>query len=249
MRKGFTRSELLDVFERLGEKLPCKMTVYLLGGGAMAFRNQKNATKYLDLVFKDKKDFESFSAALSVSGFLESLKVEAAYEEMKAAGIWEDREGFRFDLFVKTVCGGLSLTPEMASRSTLLRACGKLEVRLVSNEDVILFKGITERIDDASDIAAIIRSSDVSWETVFEECAAQSRNRPWFGALYNKFKEIEEKFGITVPITRKLRKLDRSAALKEALARRIKAGKSPKAAAAELEKMGFKKKEIERAMH
>lgn len=247
MRKGFTRTDLEAVFKQIGGTLPRSLTVYLLGGGAMAFRNQKNATKDLDLVFTSERSFRAFCSALPALGFREALKVDRTYEEMKTAGIWDGREGFRLDLFVKTVCGGLTLTPEMASRSTLLGKHGKLEVRLVSNEDVILFKAITERLDDANDIAAIIRASDVDWQAVFEECAAQSSKRQWYGALYNKFKEIEEKFGMAVPITRKLRKLDRAAALTEAFARRVNAGMSRQAATRELLKMGFKKKEVEKA--
>jgi len=245
MRKSFTKGDLEAAFQKVGAILAKPLTVYLLGGGAMCFRNQKAATKDLDLVFTSREDFRDFASALEKIGFTEAKQVETEYADMMAAGIWRNKDDFRMDLFVNTVCRALSLSGKMAKRSELLGEYGKLAVKLVSNEDVILFKGITERPDDANDIAAIIRRSDVDWDVVFEECVAQSKSTPWYGLLADKFADIEERHGISVPIAGKILGLDRQLLIKDALEMRLKKGMGRKEAMDDLLAMGFSKKELE----
>ncbi|MFH1285976.1 MAG: DUF6036 family nucleotidyltransferase [Candidatus Micrarchaeota archaeon] len=245
MRKGFGRSMLEDVFRQIGAVLEEPVEVFMLGGGAMCFRGQKAATKDLDLIFRAQNEEEHFEQALQKLGFSEATKnIEREYGEMKAAGIWENDSGFRFDLFVKIVCGALALSEGMVTRSKLLAEYGGLSVHILSNEDVVLFKGITERSGDEEDIAAIIRNADIDWEIVMEECTAQSGKRQWYGLLYNKLESIERKHGIAAPIRMRLLKLDREAILKSAFKLRMEQGMSRKQAIAELQKLGFTKKEL-----
>jgi hypothetical protein len=248
MTGSFTKGDLEGIFRKIGERLPKKVEAFLLGGGAMCFRNQKNATRDLDLVFRDADSFNAFARAISKLGFSEPKRIGTAYKEMKASGIRENRGGLRLDLFVGKVCGALELSERMAARSELLGAYGNLAVRTASNEDVILFKGITERIDDANDIAAIIRASRINWDVVLAECAAQSKAKVWCGLLFNKMVELEETHKISIPIARRLKKLDSAAILKEAYATRINGGLSPKSAVKELIGIGFTKKEIGKAI-
>lgn len=245
MRKSFTKGELEAAFRNVGAILSQPLTVYLLGGGAMCFRNQKAGTKDLDLVFTSRKDFQDFASAIEKIGFIGAKQVETEYADMMAAGIWRNKGDFRMDLFVNTVCRALSLSENMARRSELLSEYGKLTVKLVSNEDVILFKGITERPDDVNDIAAIIRRSDINWDAVLDECVSQSKTTPWYGLLANKFADIEEKQKITVPITGKLLELDRQILIRNAFEMRLKKGMGRKDAIADLLKKGFTKSELE----
>ena len=247
MRKGFTKTDLEEEFEKIGGRLEKRTEVFLLGGGAMCFRGQKNATKDLDLVFKTAGDFKGFAVALARLGFTEPAKLEFAYEEMKASGIWQNKPGFRFDLFVKTVCGALSLSDDMVSRSELLGDYGNLIVRMVSNEDVLLFKGITERPADVTDMAEIIRLANINWNVLLQECRNQSKTRAWYGSLYNKMLELEER-GIAPPITKTLEELDKKATLRAAYQLRITRGLNRASAVEELVKLGFTEKEIDEAL-
>lgn len=248
MRKGFGRDRLEDAFKRIGEALAGPVEAFMLGGGAMCFRGQKAATKDLDLIFRARKDEERFAAALRKLGFSETTgNVETAYEEMKAVGIWEDSGGFRLDLFVNVVCGALSLSGGMVKRSQPLAKYGKLSVLMVSNEDVILFKGITERARDEEDIEAIIKRADIDWEIVMGECVAQSGTRHWYGPFYNKLADLKENRGIAVPILDRLLRLDQKVILKSAFETRLQKGMGRKEAIEELEKLGFTKEEIEEA--
>ena len=136
----------------------------------------------------------------------------------------------------------LELTPSVRKRSEKLGEYGKLTVNLLSNEDVILFKGITERVDDVNDIAAIVRSSNIAWDTVLQECTDQSGKRAWFGLLLNKIEELKLQ-GIDIPIERKLIALDKRRLLQEAYQLRLKK-MTAKQAAEKLRELGFTNKEL-----
>jgi len=244
MGKLFDKEYLQDVFQRIGARLGRKTTAFVLGGGAMCFRNQKTGTKDLDIVFRDDTDAKTFSDCAKKEGFASPARLADAYQMMKAYDILEDSAEFRFDIFSKKVCGALALSKDMIARAEEFGSFGKLEVRLVSNEDVILFKGITERARDVDDIAAVARSSNIDWQIILDECKDQSSMESWYGLLYNKFVEIETKHGISAPIMNDLLKLDRQSVLEEAY-KRLLSGTSKQEALKELRKRGFSKKELE----
>jgi hypothetical protein len=247
MRKGFGRERLLAAFGEIGKVIGGPVEVFLLGGGAMCFRNQKNATKDLDLVFSSEAGYQLFTAALRKAGFKEYRPIERAYAEMEASSIWQNKDGFRLDLFVRRVCNALSISESMEKRSELLGQFGKLAVKMVSNEDVILFKGITERPRDADDIAAIIRSSRVDWDVMLEECERQSvEGRVWYGPVHNKFELLKKRYGIDVPIRRKLLAMYEREFVSSTYKRYLKAGMSRDEALSKLRKQGFTKKELVR---
>ncbi len=251
MRKAFGKDELEAMFKKIGKMLEKPIEVFLLGGGAMCFRNQKTATKDLDLVFENASTFIAFFATIEKIGFKREKNLESEYEKMMAAGVWKDKEYFRFYLFVKTVCNALELNEGIVKRSEKLGDYGKLTVRMVSNEDVVLFKGITERPSDADDIAAVVVASGFlpeNWDIIFDECKLQSKKRAWYGLLYNKLIEIKEKHGIDAPIIRRLQELDNNILLKEAYELRTGKGLGKADAIKELVKMGFTRKQIENAI-
>ncbi|PIT84918.1 hypothetical protein COU37_00130 [Candidatus Micrarchaeota archaeon CG10_big_fil_rev_8_21_14_0_10_45_29] len=245
-RKAFGKDKLEETFKHLGKSLKHPVKAYLLGGGAMCFRDQKIATKDLDLVFNSQNDFNEFELALKTCGYAESALLEKAYEDMKASGIWQNKEGFRFDLFVKIVCNAISLSQGMLKRSAPLAKYGKLDIWMVSNEDIILFKGITERLDDANDIEAIIQRANIDWNIIFQECTNQSKARAWYGPLYDKLAEMEKR-NIRIPILGQLLKLDNMAIVREAFEEQIRKGMSRKQARAALIGKDFTKEEIDEA--
>ena len=52
MRKDFNLQYLEKEFQQIGANIQTPIIAYLLGGGAMSFRGQKNATKDLDVLQK-----------------------------------------------------------------------------------------------------------------------------------------------------------------------------------------------------
>lgn len=243
----FSKAELRELFRKVGECVEKPMAAYLLGGGAMCFRNQKAGTKDLDLVFGSNGDCAFFAATLEKLGFVQQRLLEWEYEEMKAAGIWRNKSDERLDLFVKSVCGAISLSEAMKKRAELLGNFGNLTVMMVSNEDVILFKGITARSRDADDIVGVVRSAKINWQVILRECIAQSRKTAWHGIFYNKLAEIKDKHGVDSPIARRLLQLDREVLLREKYQSLRKGGMSREEAFIHLRKeYGFTRKELER---
>ncbi len=84
MTKSFEKRELLELFQKIGGKIAKPMNVFLLGGGAMVFRNQKNGTKDLDLVFENKQDADAFAKTLVELGFKQKQDLEEEYKQMSA---------------------------------------------------------------------------------------------------------------------------------------------------------------------
>lgn len=44
------RAQVLEMFRKAGEKCSVKLSVYMIGGGAMAIRNEKRTTKDVDVL-------------------------------------------------------------------------------------------------------------------------------------------------------------------------------------------------------
>ncbi|MBI3588096.1 hypothetical protein HY095_02790 [Candidatus Micrarchaeota archaeon] len=231
-----------------GKFLPSRMDAYIFGGGAMVFRNQKASTKDVDVVFETVGDAKSFAQALKSIGFTQDRKLEGPYDLMQAAGgVWL-RSDSRFDVFAKKVCGALSLSPTVKKRSVPFGNYGNLATHLFSNEDLVLFKAITERPGDLDDVASIVRTATVDWSVILEECKSQSLGRYWYGAVYNKLVELSrEPYRIDAPIQEELRRLDEISILKESYEMRLKKGMARKQAIAELKKEGASESELRQA--
>jgi len=226
-RTGFGKEKLESFFAEMGNELRIPIKVYLLGGGAMCFRNQKNATKDLDLVFASAREYNEFVKILPKLGFKAQAAVSSEYADMNAAGIWDEPNGFRLDL---------------------LGVYGKLFVQAVSNTDIVLFKSITERSDDAADIASIVRSSKVDWQAVLNECKMQSKDRPWYGALLNKLYEIKDKHGINAPIAKQVEELYKASLIQHKVSQLQEGGMAKEEIRAELKRRGFTDREIKKAV-
>lgn len=248
MKNALDKEGLHSTLLEVGDKLHKQVTVLLFGGGSMVFRNQKPETKDVDLLFEDAEYCKAFTTALEEMGFSEETRIEKPYQEMHAdGGIWKSSQGARFDLFVKKVCNALEISEAIKARSELLGSYKKLQVRSMANEDVILFKGITDRPRDTDDIAAVTRSAKINWQTILKECRNQSSSRALYASLLYKLEELKELHGIDIPITRELKKLDELALLKEAYARRREKGLLHSQAITELKKHGATDSELRQA--
>lgn len=126
---------------------------------------------------------------------------------MQTNAILENRDGFRWDLFLNKVCGKLTLSADTQNRATPLYKGNKLKISIASKEDLFLFKGITTRDADLDD-TRILAQSGLNWETIAQECKRQSQVSGvcWEDALYQNLQELKEKYSIESPIEKTLRK-------------------------------------------
>lgn len=190
--------------EAIGVRVKKPVTIYLIGGCAMSFRGLKEATKDVDIVFRSRRDFDLFCYALFGAQYFEPGQIIDEYAKLKASKMFENKDGFHLDLFVKRVCAKLKLSKGMAGRSEFFKKHGNLETRLVSKEDIFLFKSIASegRIRDLDDMRVIYPGMD--WKIVEAEIADQKLSRESTEVIRRRLEAFREKFGLDVPLLKKL---------------------------------------------
>jgi hypothetical protein len=70
-RRSFDRNYLQQEFDKLNAIAKQPMTLYLIGGGTMAFYGLKDATKDIDIILTNHKDLNNLKAALDAMGYKE----------------------------------------------------------------------------------------------------------------------------------------------------------------------------------
>ena len=201
----FSNKDIEKAFEKTQASLEKPVSVFLIGGCAMTFRNLKPATKDVDALFEDEIQENDFLQALLKSGFNE-LFPGSKYLDLKAKDIVIDENGLQIDLFTRQVMGGLMLTESMKMRAEKHRQIGKLAIFLASLEDIYLFKAITSRPfpRDFEDLVTIQQSSP-DWNTIYKEYVDQVKGKPIEKNLLEKARKLTEA-GISNPFIKKIRK-------------------------------------------
>ena len=208
-RRSFDKDYLKQEFDKLDSIVKRSIALYLIGGGAMAFYGLKVATKDIDIILTNREDLNSLQTALGAIGYKEPnpIVITRPYNEMQTSAILENKDGFRWDLFLIKVCGKLTLSAEMQIRANPLYQGNKLKILIASKEDLFLFKAITTRDMDLDD-TRILAQSGINWETIAQECKSQSQETGvcWEDALSQNLQDLKAKYGIVAPIEKALRK-------------------------------------------
>lgn len=209
MRPTFGREYIESEFQRIAEGLSDPLTVYLIGGGAMSLRDLKAATKDIDLVVADGDAYGLLWDVLMELGYSEVHSLDAEYLVLGATSCVENGDGCRLDIFNQQVANKLVLTGGMRDRSEPFLTTGRLTVRLVSNEDIFLFKLIAGRDDDIGDMNVLVQAG-VDYDVVRDELEAQI-NRVGEGQLATFANEalfdLEERYGVTTPLDDRIQEL------------------------------------------
>lgn len=198
----FDKNELEAWLGAVSQKLEKECGAYMIGGGAMSFRGLKKATKDVDIIVTDKKDFVALDKAITSAGFNRATNLDDEFY-LTALAVYE-KGNSRIDVFLNEVGKMLRLSQSMKKRATLLKEYGKLKIFLASNEDIFLFKAMTPRKGDIEDCTRLIREG-LDYNTIYGECLAQSsESKRWHFWLFEKTCEIEEQEGLSIPIKSKL---------------------------------------------
>ena len=204
------REEVLSLLRRAGEACPRRVKVYLIGGGAMALRGEKDATKDIDLVLESQDDADELKKVLERIGFRVDARRPDECRALVDATILSRPAGLRADIFVGKVCGMMAFSEGMKSRAVLVGELGKVTLFMCSREDIFLLKSVTERMRDLDDMMSLFRSG-LSRDTILGECDLQSalagfrESQIWEAFLLVKIQEMEKRYGISVPWKRALR--------------------------------------------
>lgn len=192
-----------DIFKEIDQVIADKINVYVIGGAVLLEQGLKAATKDIDLVVETKKEFIEFQHSLQKRGLKPQIPGKE-YSRMNLSQIFQ-RGDFRIDLFEKEVCGRFSLSKGMMERARKIIRLNHIEVYLCSNEDVFLFKTMTNREGDLTDCESIVAAA-VEWDIIFDELKSQinmSKQDVWITWVGERLDILEER-GMTIPIMKDL---------------------------------------------
>lgn len=204
------RHEVLAVLKQVGEDCPRKMRVYLIGGGAMALRREKDSTRDLDLVMESQRNADDIKKAFERIGFIVAARRPEECHALVDAAILSKPAGLRADIFVGKVCNLLCFSDGMKRRSALVGEFGKVSLFMSSREDIFLLKSVTERARDLDDMMSLFRRG-LDENVILEECERQTKlagfrsSQVWEAFLVVKIEEMEKRYGIRIPWKRALR--------------------------------------------
>ena len=224
-RKMFTEKELIKELSSIGRTLKKKLQVYVIGGCSLIFRGRKLSTKDIDVVVLSPADLKIFINTLKSAGYNEIIKMPEEYKKLGASAILRNNNGVQFDVFYKWMCKGLEVTDRMIKRAEFLKKFGNLEIYLITLEDIFLFKGMTERPGDLSDMA-VIAGAGINWDVVKEECLLQEKRKIWEVFLVDRLLELEKVHGIHAPILKELKTGAENEMIKEMFISIVKDGKT-----------------------
>ncbi|MBC8495653.1 hypothetical protein H8D36_05850 [archaeon] len=176
------QEELLKLISRYLEE---DVTCYALGGTAMMFYNFKNTTKDIDLVFGTEKERNYFIKAIKELGYKQQ-SIKGVYpkekEQEKSKPLMFTRGDERFDLFLKEIFG-FKITDKIKERFYARHDFiekKELIIKVLSKEDIILLKSITNREKDFEDIQTILeKDKEINWDLIINEAVNQRKEKEW----------------------------------------------------------------------
>jgi len=204
------RDEVLSILRRVGGSCTMRIPVYLVGGGAMALRGEKDATKDIDLILESQDEAEELKRAFETLGFEVNSRHPAECRAMVDASILSRPTGVRADIFVGKVCDKLRFSEGMKGRAEFVAELGMIVLHICSREDIFLLKSVTERTRDLDDMVTLFRSG-LSRDAILDECERQNartdlrESHVWEAFLLVKIEEMENRYGVRVPWKRTLK--------------------------------------------
>lgn len=202
MAKIFNIDLIKKYLGNLDEKLKGKISLYMIGGGAMCLKNLKDATFDIDLIVMSKKDFYILHKAMLKLGYDiadQELFKEAVY---KNAIVVFQKGASRIDIFIKNIVSMMDFSERMVRRAELYEEKKSLKVYLASNTDILLLKSLSDREKDFPDIERLIREG-VDWQSIVKECDLQNKEGvKWIFFVYEQLCRVENSRGIEIEAKR-----------------------------------------------
>jgi len=203
---GFDEQEKL--FDLIGRECNKDINALIIGGSAMLFYNfSKTATKDIDIVLFSEDDQKYLINILKRIGF----KIKTNDKKNKISTlVFND---YILDIFTKSVFH-LKISKGMLDRIKEKIEFGRLTLSVISPEDILLSKSMTDRIGDREDAFSIIKETNINWDVVIKECIWQSENADvrFCVYLYDFLDDLVHDFKIVIPkhITVQIKKIYRN---------------------------------------
>ncbi len=208
MVNEMNKKAVLSLFEKISEHVKAPVSVYLIGGGALALRNLKTATIDLDIICARKNDFDILKEALISLGYKQTDEDFGIRVYETALAVFESAKHNRIDIFVNNICGAMNFSSTMKKRAEDYGKFGKFKVKIASKEDLFLTKCITDREKDLPDCLALLQTG-LDEKIIIDECVRQEKKALWRFWVYEQLCRIEESYNVKVPFKNKMLKLCR----------------------------------------
>lgn len=199
-------NEIEKLFKQIDKVITEQANIVIIGGAVLLYQGLKTTTKDIDIVVQTKKEFTSIKKALKQLGFIAKLPSKE-YQNMNLTQIFQ-KQDFRIDIFEKRVCGGFSLSKEMINRGHEILKLENMTLFNSSNEDIFLFKTMTQRQGDIEDCITLAQKG-LNWNIVLKEITKQIKNaqKPvWITWIGERLDILVEK-KIFIPIMKEINKL------------------------------------------
>jgi hypothetical protein len=197
----FERTYIEQELKKINSNLPETISLYIIGGGAMSFYDLKTATKDIDVIVTSEKAATTLITALQKSGYKKIEQVTSIYRRMKTRAIIENNDGFRWDVFVNTVCGGLSLSDGIIARAQPFKKLNNITISLVSPEDIFIFKAVTSRPRDREDMFVLF-THGLDMTSIKQEIKQQAKLdeiTAWLSFFFVGLDELVEEYHVIIP--------------------------------------------------
>ncbi|PIU22570.1 MAG: hypothetical protein COT14_00475 [Candidatus Diapherotrites archaeon CG08_land_8_20_14_0_20_30_16] len=168
------KENLISFFEDLEKLINIPLKVYLIGGCNLVLRNLKNVTKDIDVIVNSETEYLYLEKILLSLQFVRDTKLSNQTEHLRIRMVFK-KDNNQIDVFVKRVMNQIFLNDSMIKKSET-KNFGKLDIKLVSLEDIILFKAIAGREGDIEDISRIIERKDINWNYLYNQFILQFDN-------------------------------------------------------------------------
>lgn len=199
----YNKFQLDTWLKDVGKEVGKPVKIYMIGGGALSFKKLKDATKDIDIIVISKEDCNTLDKAIKKAGFTLETELEDEFY-LTALAVYVKDDESRIDVFLKQVGKMLMLSDKMLRRSNFYQSYGMLDVHLVSNEDIFLFKSMSSRPGDIEDSNRLVMEG-IDFDVIYDEIVEQSKaGRRWFFWFYENLCKLENFSGAVVPIKGKV---------------------------------------------
>ena len=199
--KMFDSAYIENELNKINKHLDKQINIYIFGGGAMSFYDLKTATKDIDVLLPSDVEASKLIKTLFKSGYYTIETKDPIYTKMKTREIIENKDGFRWDVFVNKVCGGLAFSEDMKKRSKPFKNFTNIKTYLISPEDIFILKAVTSRPRDREDMFTLF-SHGLDIDIIKKEIqkqAKQDEDKAWLSYFFVGLDELVSEYNVIFP--------------------------------------------------
>jgi hypothetical protein len=176
-------NDLNELFKLISRSVQKNLVCYAFGGNAMMHYGYKNATKDIDIIFDENPSREEFIRAIRILGYEKKSLLKIYSQELlkeKNKPELYSRGDERFDIFFESIFQtklSKAIKERAYARLDFAAKENTLTVFVLSKEDIILLKSVTQREKDFDDILTIVeREKEINWKVIVDEAVWQAKH-------------------------------------------------------------------------